>query len=335
MSGDSAQGRRLLVAPDSFKGTFSASVVAQAISAGAARGGWWPDLCPVADGGDGTMAVLVAAGRATMHAAAVAAPLGERVVAQFAITEDGCTAILETAQASGLTLTPADRRDPERASTFGTGELMVAARRAGARAIVLGAGGSATTDGGAGALEAIAHAGGLGGVPITVLCDVRTPYEEAARVFGPQKGAGREAVERLTARLHHLAQTFPRDPRGRPMTGCAGGLSGGLWAVLGAELVHGSAAVLDAVGFDGRLEQATAVVVGEGRLDDQSLTGKVTGEIVRRCRRAGKPVHAIVGSTTFCRVACERAGLASVALATTLLEIEHAAGLLGDAGGPP
>ncbi len=147
--------------------------------------------------------------------------------------------MIETAAASGLGLVPESQRDAIKASSAGTGELIVAAARAGAKTIYLGVGGSASTDGGSGALAAIRRAGGLDGVKLVVLCDVRTSFEDAARVFAPQKGASREQVRKLTARLNAAARRLPRDPRGVAMTGAAGGLSGGLWAVLGAELVAG------------------------------------------------------------------------------------------------
>jgi glycerate kinase len=127
------------------------------------------------------------------------------------------------------------------------------------------------------------------------LCDVRTPFEDAARVFAPQKGADQDGVRRLTRRLHGLARGFERDPRGVPLTGAAGGLAGGLWAELGAELVPGAAFVLDALDFDARMRAARAVVTGEGRLDSQSLAGKAVSEVCTRARQAGVPCHAVVG----------------------------------------
>jgi glycerate kinase len=314
----------LLAAPDSFKGTFSASEVASAIAAGAERRGWRADVCPVADGGEGTMDVLVAAQGGEVLEARVTGPLGEPVIAKFALLPDRVTAIVEMAQASGLGLVPADQRDAERASTFGTGELILAARDVGARLIVVTVGGSATTDGGLGAIDAIGRGGGLGGAALTVLCDVAAPYELAASVFGPQKGADPDAVERLTARLNDAAVHLPRDPRGEPWTGCAGGLSGGLWAAFGAQLVPGAAAVLDAVGFDARLANSDTVVTGEGRIDAQSLDGKITGEIVWRCVRASVPVHAIVGRNGL-EPEPPAVGLSSVTEAGTLQAIERTA----------
>jgi glycerate kinase len=135
-----------------------------------------------------------------------------------------------------------------------------------------------------------------------VLCDVRTPFEDAARLFGPQKGATPDQVRRLTDRLHKLARRFGgRDPRGVPLTGAAGGLSGGLWAEFGAELVPGASHVLDAIGFEPRLRRARAVVTGEGRLDEQSLAGKALSEVATRARQSGVPCHAVVGSSTLDR----------------------------------
>jgi glycerate kinase len=288
--------RTVLIAPDSFKGTFSAQEVAAAVGRGIAATGCRSDLCPVADGGEGTLEALVGALGGELRTITVADPLDRPVRAAFALLGDGTTAVVETAAASGLQLVALAERDPERSSTRGTGELLVAAARTGARRILLGVGGSATTDGGAGAIEAIHEAGGLGGATLEILCDVRTPYEDAARVFGPQKGARREAVARLTARLDQFAATLPRDPRGVPMTGAAGGLSGGLWGAFGADLRSGAAFVLDAVRFDARMLDAAAVVVGEGRLDAQTATGKIISAIVPRCHRGGVPVHAVVGS---------------------------------------
>ena len=161
---------------------------------------------------------------------------------------------------------------------------------------MLGVGGSATTDGGAGAIEAIEEHGGLRGARIVVLTDVRTPFERAPAVFGPQKGADAAMVERLEARLDALAAELPRDPRGVPLTGAAGGLSGGLWAAFGAELEHGAPFILDALDFDARMRAARAVVTGEGKLDEQTLEGKLVGEIGTRTRQAGVPLHAIVGT---------------------------------------
>jgi glycerate kinase len=283
----------VLVAPDSFKGTLTAVEVADAIGAGVRAAGHDADVCPVADGGEGTLDVLAPALDLARRTESVSDPLGRVIEATFAI--GGREAVIETAAATGLGLVPESQRDAVKASSAGTGELIVAAARAGAKTIYLGVGGSASTDGGSGALDAIRRAGGLGGVKLVVLCDVRTSFEDAARVFAPQKGASREQVRTLTARLNAAARRLPRDPRGVAMTGAAGGLSGGLWAALGAELVAGASFVLDAIGFDARMRAARAIVTGEGRLDSQSLAGKAVSEIATRARQSGVPCHAIVG----------------------------------------
>jgi glycerate 2-kinase len=317
---------RVLVAPDSFKGTFRAPQVAAAIGRGLERARLEPpDLCPVADGGEGTAEVLLLALGGRTEGVEATDPLGRRVRAGFVLVEDGETAIVEVAEASGLGRVAEDERDAEAATSYGTGELVAAAVRAGAAVVVVAAGGSATTDGGAGAIAAIEDAGGLRGARLVVLCDVRTPFEQAAAVFGPQKGAGPEQVAHLEQRLDALASRWPRDPRGRPMTGAAGGLAGGLWAALGAVLEPGATFVLDALGFDARLRAARAVVVGEGRLDEQTLQGKVVSEIATRARQSGVPCHAIVGSRALDDFGARMLDLQRVATATTLDGIEDAA----------
>ena len=163
--------------------------------------------------------------------------------------------------------------------------------------MLVAAGGSATTDGGAGAIEAISDAGGLRGARLVVLCDVRTPYEAAARVFAPQKGADAAArAAAVTAAGASSPIGWPRDPRGVPMTGAAGGLAGGLWAMFGATLEPGAPFVLDALDYDARMRAAGAVIVGEGRLDQTSLAGKAAGEAATRARQSGVPCFAIVGN---------------------------------------
>jgi glycerate kinase len=236
----------------------------------------------------------------------------------------GGTAIVEAAEASGLHLVAPSERDPFGASTYGVGELVSAAVSAGARTVLLGVGGSATTDGGAGAIRALRAQGGLRGARLSVLCDVRTPFEEAARIFGPQKGADADEVRRLTARLHALAQRLERDPRGVPMTGAAGGLAGGLWGAFGAELHPGASFVLDALGFEERMRASRAVVTGEGRLDRQSLAGKALAEVATRARQAGVPCHAVVGSRRLDRFETRILDLQAVLEASTLREIERA-----------
>jgi glycerate kinase len=313
---------RFLVAPDSFKGTFDAAAVAEAIAAGIEKGGGSADRCPLADGGEGTMEVLLGALGGERRRAQVHDPLRRPIEASFGLLGDGETAIVETAQASGLELVAAEERDAERADSFGTGELIAAAVANGARKVLVAAGGSATSDGGRGALEALRQAGVLGSAAIEVLCDVTTPYEEAARVFGPQKGADPAAIERLSARLDRFAGELPRDPRGVAMTGSAGGLSGGLWAH-GASLRSGAAAVLDAIDFERRLGEADAVVSGEGRFDAQSLAGKVVGEVATRCTGAGRPLHLVVGGAEL--EGDPPAAISSVTQARSLVEMRRAA----------
>jgi glycerate 2-kinase len=318
---------RALVAPDDFKGTFTAPQVTAAIARGLRTAGVEADELPIADGGDGTIDALMAALGGELRTVRVADPLGRPVDAEWAMLADGQTAVVEMARASGLARVAEDERDPWAASTRGTGELIVAAARAGARKVLVAVGGSATTDGGAGALEALREA--RVDVPITVICDVRVPFEDCARVFGPQKGADPDTIERLTRRLSALAEAAPRDPRGRPMSGAAGGLSGGLWAYCGAELVDGARFVLDAVAFDERLRAAAVAVSGEGKLDEQTLTGKAVAEVARRCRAAGRPLHAIVGTCALAPEVVHGLGLASVREATTLEELETAGRDLG------
>ncbi len=323
----------VLVAPDSFKGTLTAAEVADAVGRGLAEAGRPVDLCPVADGGEGTLDALVRALDGERRIAPASDPLGRPIEAEFGIGEGArgqVLGIVETAAASGLGLVDAAERDPFAASTFGTGELILAAAQAGANVVYLGVGGSATTDGGAGAIRAIREGGGLGGARITVLTDVRTPFEDAARVFGPQKGAAPQDVTRLTRRLHDQARRLDRDPRGVPMTGAAGGLSGGLWAAFDAELVPGAQFILDAVDFDRRMRAARAVVTGEGKLDQQSLAGKVVSEVSTRARQAGVPCHAIVGTRELDAFGVRVLDLQAVFEASTPHEISVAARQLAE-----
>jgi len=315
-------GSRLaaLVAPDSFKGTFSAPEVAAAIAAGLRTGGREADEMPVADGGEGTMQAIVSALGGEVRTITASDPLGRPVEASFALLADG-RGIVETAQASGLGLVAESERDAWAASTRGTGELIAAAVEAGAERVIVTVGGSATTDGGAGALEALEEAGVT--VELDVLCDVRTPFEQAPSVFGPQKGAGPEMVKRLEQRLDELAARLPRDPRSVPMTGAAGGLSGGLWARHGANLQHGASFVLDTIGFDERMREAAFVVTGEGRIDSQTLQGKIVGELATRCRQGGVACHALVGKNELDDFSARILDLASLGEATTLEELEE------------
>jgi glycerate kinase len=295
----------VLVAPDKFKGTYSAAEVAAAIAEGLREGGRHTEELPVADGGEGTAdALMRALGGEWLEADATDA-LGRPITGRFAMldgrmSESGrysdpkrTLAIVEAAEASGLARIRSEERDAFAASSRGTGELIAAACDAGASHVLVAVGGTATTDGGAGAIAALEEA--AVDPELTVICDVRTPFEHAARVFAPQKGADPETVRRLQRRLTAFAKRAPRDPRGVPMTGAGGGLSGGLYAFRNARLVPGAPFVLDALGFDARMRAASFVVTGEGRMDEQTLEGKAAGEVAVRCRQAGVACHAVVG----------------------------------------
>ena len=312
-----------LVAPDSFKGTFAAAEVAAAIGRGLRDAGQPADELPVADGGEGTQAALLNALGGEERVVAATDPLGRPIDATFALLGDGTTAVVEVAAASGLTLVDESERDAFAASSYGTGELIAAAAEAGAETVLVGVGGSATTDGGAGAIDALRDAGAAPRELICV-CDVRTPFESAPRVFAPQKGADPDTVKRLEQRLRRLAAKWKRDPRGEPMTGAAGGLSGGLWAELGAKLVPGAPYVLDAVGFDAAMRGARYVVTGEGRIDEQTLTGKLVGEVATRCRQGGVACHVFAGQNRLDLFGGRVLDLGYVREATTLEELEQA-----------
>jgi glycerate 2-kinase len=317
----------ILVAPDKFKGTFSAGEVAEALALGVRDAGREARLLPVADGGDGTARIVAAALGGELRTAPCHDPLGREIEAEYALLADG-TAVLDAAAASGLALLSEDERDPWRASTAGTGELVVAAAGAGAGTVVVGAGGTAAVDGGIGAVAVLR---GESDLPrLVVACDVRTAWERAAAVYGPQKGADAELVARLAYRLDEIAEAAPRNPRGVPMTGCGGGLSGGLWAHLGAELRLGAEYVLDAIGFDAAAADATAVITGEGRLDAQTLEGKAVSVVAARARALGVPCDAVVAVDRLGEADRERLGLRRVVEARTLAEIRAAGQRLAD-----
>jgi len=289
-----------------------------------------PDLCPVADGGEGTLEILLTHLGGETAGAAAHDPLGRPVTAGFGLIEDGGTAVVEVAEASGLNTVSDEDRDAVAASTYGTGELIIAAAATGAEVILVAAGGSATTDGGAGAIEAIEAGGGLQGAKLVVLCDVRTPYELAAEVFAPQKGATPAQCVHLTTALVAKCTHWAKDPRGVPMTGAAGGLAGGLWAQYDAQLVSGAAFVLDALEFDRRMRAARCVVVGEGRLDATTLEGKIAGEVATRARQAGVPAHAICGELALDPFGARILDLQVLLEATTLAELEDAGYVLAE-----
>ena len=320
--------RPALVAPDSFKGSFEASEVAAAIARGLRAAGREAICLRVADGGEGTMSVLVSALGGELRSAEASDPLGRRIEAEFALLADGATAVVETARASGLGLVDERDRDALAASTRGTGELIVAAVEAGADRVIVTVGGSATTDGGEWALAAIEEAGVR--PRLEVLCDVRAPWEAAARTFGPQKGADPRAVSELERRLERLARSAPRDPRGVPMTGAAGGLSGGLWARMDAKLLPGAAFVLEALDFDSHMRDSGFVVTGEGSIDRQTLQGKAAGEVATRCRQSGVMCHAVVGANRLSRFEARILDLETVTLAGTLDELEAAGRALAE-----
>ena len=283
----------VVAAPDKFRGTASAAEVAAAIGRAAAAAGATCDHVPVADGGEGFLDVLGGPNRTTV----VTGPLGDPVQAAWALRDR--TAVVEMARASGLVLVGGpDGNDPIAANTSGTGELVAAAVDVGAKRVLVGVGGSATTDGGLGALRALEPLGRLRGVRIVVACDVRTTFVDAARIFAPQKGASAAQVELLARRLERLAQVYERDHgvdvRSIPGSGAAGGLAGGLAAV-GATLVPGFDVVADELDLYERLDGADLVVTGEGFLDEQSFAGKVVGGVGELAAEAGVPVLAVVG----------------------------------------
>jgi glycerate kinase len=314
----------VLVAPDSFKGSFAAEEVAAAIVRGLDSAGIATRAMPIADGGEGTGEALRRALGGELRSALVHDPLGRMRRASFVLLADG-RAVVEVAQASGLATIAARERDAEAASSAGTGELIVAAIESGAGAVLVAAGGSATTDGGTGAIDALASGGGLRGRKLAVLCDVRTPFDRAAALFAPQKGADAATVVRLEQRLARVAAKLPRDPRGIPLSGAAGGLAGGLWAAFEARLEQGASFVLDAIGFDRTLRASHAVILGEGRLDRTTLEGKALAEAATRARQLGVPAHAIVGQSALDAFDARILDLQTISAAGALDKIESAA----------
>ena len=329
----------MLAAPDKFKGTFSAAEVAAAMARGARAAGWDAVERPIADGGEGTAEALMAAHGGRWVEADAHDALGRPVRARFALLADACdvvvggerialpggerTAVVEVAAASGLWRLTAEERDAFGASSRGTGELIAAAVAAGAETVIVAAGGSATTDAGQGAIDVVR---GLDRLPhFVVACDTAVPFEHAPSVYGPQKGARPAEVAALEARLDGFAAAAPRDPRGLPMSGAAGGLAGGLWAWCGAELVGGAALLLDALALDVELARADMVLTGEGCIDAQTLTGKGVGELAGRCVGAGIPCAAIVGRAALTRKQRDELGLVAIAEATSLDAIAAAA----------
>ena len=323
---------KVVVAPNSFKGSLSASQAAAAIARGVREA--FPDAevveIPVADGGEGTVDALVAARNGTFRSVQVDGPLGDPVSAVFGLIDDGRTGVVELASASGLTLIPPEKRDPRKASTFGFGQLLDAARRQGVTSIIAGIGGSATNDGGAGmgqalgyrlldsdgrdlarggaALARLANIDASGfdpawrSVSIMVASDVTNPLtgpQGASHIYGPQKGADTAAVSELDRALAHLAEVIERDLGKRvsevPGAGAAGGAGAGLLAFLDARLVPGAPLVVNASGFDAALPGARLVITGEGRVDGQTVYGKAPGEVAKRAQAAGIPTLLLAG----------------------------------------
>jgi glycerate 2-kinase len=287
------QAVHALACPDKFRGTLTASEAAAAIAAGLRTAGFASVReIPLADGGEGTLDALLAARGGSRRTARATGPLGDPVDAEYGVLADG-TAVIEMARASGLDLV--DRNDPLRASTRGTGELIAAARRAGATRVLIGVGGSATTDGGLAAVEALGWS--LAGIEVTVACDVDTPFGDAARVYGPQKGASEAQVELLTRRLASVARIY-RERTGVDVTvleggGAAGGLAGGL-AALGARLEPGFDVVAQAAGLEEALDGVDLVVTGEGRTDATSFEGKVISGVLEWAAELGIPRRAVI-----------------------------------------
>ena len=311
----------LVAAPDKFRGTASAAAVAAAVAGAARAAGWTADEVPMSDGGEGLLLALGGEHRTTV----VTGPLGAPVEAEWRVLDrsDGepVTAVVEMSSAAGRALVPRPRRDdPVRATTNGVGELLLAARAAGARRIVIGCGGSATTDGGLGAFEAVGAPSRLQGIELVVACDVTTRFLDAAAVFGPQKGATPPQVAELGRRLVAVAARYRTetgvDVTGIPGAGAAGGLAGGLVA-LGARIEPGFDFVAGLVGLAGKLEEADLAVTGEGHLDPPSFHGKVPGgvlELARARRGPALPVLCIAGGVDASVFAAPPRGLDIVSL---------------------
>lgn len=327
--------RPVLVAPDKFKGTFAASEVAAAVADGLARIDVSAAICRIADGGEGTIEVVSEVIEGELTEVDVVDALGQPTAGRVFVFDGGKSALVEVADAIGLSQIPESRRDAVAATSAGAGALIVAAADLGVRDVFVGIGGTASTDGGAGAIELLRAArlfgknGALKKCPrLTVLCDARAAWEQAPLVFAPQKGASNNDVEGLSRRLDQLAAELPADPRGRLLTGCGGGLSGGLWAAGGATLKSGAAWVLDRLDFTSRMTASRAVVTGEGSLDHQTLLGKAVGEVATRARQSGVPCHAIVGRMGMTEFEARILDFESWREATTLDEISDAAAAL-------
>jgi len=278
----SAPRAPVLIAPAAFRGTLRAPEVAAALARGLEAGGWQVDPCPLADGGAGTLEILLPA----LAGETAAVSVGGRDVG-IGVIEDGGTAIVELA---GVLADGAE-------SSETVGELLLAADASGAEVLLAATGDLIAADGGAGAVEAIAEGGGLR-ARLVLLCDVRTSVERVAEALAGAGELERSRAVQLGRRLDALAAKLPRDPRGVAYGGAGGGLAGALWAACDARLEGGAPFVLDQLDYDARMRAARAVIVGEGRLDLGTLAGKAPGEAATRARQAGVPCFAAVGSRT-------------------------------------
>ena len=292
---------RALLCPASLKGVLGAAAAAAALGEGFRRAGAEAIELPVADGGEGTAEALHAALGGDWRQARVSDPLGRPVDARWLLLLDG-RAVVEAAAAIGLPLLLPAERDPLRATSRGLGELLLAALETSPKALVVGLGGTATVDGGAGLREVVDELP----VPTSALYDVRSRLADAPRLFGPQKGASPEAVGLLEARLEAMRELQPLAEL--PGSGAAGGL-GAAFAALGADLLPGASTVLDLVGFESRLARCDLVVTGEGQVDATTTEGKAPGEVAERAREAGKRCVVFGG-----RVEAELAGVETVTL---------------------
>lgn len=303
--------RPVLVCPDKFRGTFTAAEVAAVVVEALAAHRIAADVCAIADGGEGTLAVVTGAVDHELARVPAVDAHGRPLEAPVALLRDGRSALVEAAAIIGHAQVADAEPDPWGASSRGVGMAIAGATELGASEVFVGIGGTVSTDGGRGALAAMRESGWRvdGASPpagggrsrslhpkLVALCDARVAWEQAATVFAPQKGADAATVTRLARRLSRLAGGLGRDPRTQVMAGAGGGLAGGLWAGAGAELRGGAAWVLDLLGYTPRMLAARAVITGEGRLDRQTLLGKAVAEVATRARQAGVPCHAIAGA---------------------------------------
>lgn len=326
---------KIVIAPDSYKESLSATEVAQAIEKGFRE--IFPEAqfvsVPVADGGEGTVEAMIAATQGRAMTSTVTGPLGDAVEARWGISGDGATAFIEMAAASGLALVPPEQRNPLVTTSYGTGELILRALESGVNNIIIGIGGSATNDGGAGMVQALGAKLcdadgtpiGFGGGSLTslnhidisgldarlqtcsirVACDVTNPLtgpSGASCIFGPQKGASAEMIIELDRNLAHYAEVIKKslrvDVKAVPGSGAAGGMGAALMAFLGAELRSGIEIVTQALNLEEHIHDCTLVVTGEGRIDSQSIHGKVPVGVASVAKKYHKPVIGIAGSLT-------------------------------------